>query len=409
MAVYEYVALDERGKRTRGIIDADSRQAARRRLREMGLHPTGVNETDEVAVTAERQLTVGSLTKLRRPISAEVCLVTRQLSVLLEAGMQLVEALSCVLDQIDHPRLTKVVYDVRERVRQGATFADALAAHPKVFSELYTNMVRAGESSGALDIILARLADYLENQARLAGRIKSALFYPALVVVLGTGIVGFLMAVVVPRISEMFARMGQQLPAMTKMLMAASEFTHHYWYVVVAAVVVAIIGMRRYVKTDTGRSLWHRLLLQLPLFGELALKLAVSRFARTLGTLLEGGLSMLGALTIVEGLVRNAVIETAIEDTQEAVRSGQDLAGPLRRSEVFPPMLIHMVALGERSGQLEKMLLKVADTYDEDVDTTVNTMVSLLEPIMIIAMGLVVGFIVLAVLLPIFDMSQNIR
>jgi len=405
MAVYEYVALDERGKRTRGIVDADSQQAARRRLREMGLHPTGVKEADETAA-ADRSVSLGM--KLRRPISAEVCLVTRQLSVLLEAGMQLVEALTCVLDQIDHPRLTKVVYDVRERVRQGATFADALAAHPKIFNDLYVNMVRAGEKSGALDIILGRLADFLEKQARLASRVKSASVYPVLMIVLGGLIVMFLMAVVVPRISEMFVRMNQQLPTVTRMLMTTSDFVRGQWYIITAVVVMGVVGVRRYISSESGRRVWHRTMLRLPLFGELALKMAVSRFARTLGTLLEGGLSMLGALTIVQALVRNAVLETAIEDTQEAVRSGQDLSGPLRRAEVFPPMLTHMVSLGERSGQLEKMLLKVADTYDEDVDTTVNTLVGLLEPAMIIIMGAIVGFIVLAVLLPIFNMSQNI-
>jgi len=405
MAVYEYVALDQRGKRTRGIVDADSRQSARHRLREMGLHPTGVKETDETAA-ADRSVSLHM--KLRRPISAEVCLVTRQLAVLIEAGMQLVEALTCVLDQIDHPRLTKVVYDVRERVRQGATFADALAVHPKVFNDLYVNMVRAGEKSGALDTILARLADFLENQARLASRIKSASVYPVLMIVVGSMIVMFLMAVVIPRISEMFVRMNQQLPAVTRMLMTASDFVRDQWYIITAVVVMAVVGARRYVRSESGRRAWHRTLLRLPLFGELALKMAVSRFARTLGTLLEGGLSILGSLSIVQALVRNAVIETAIEDTQEAVRSGQDLAGPLRRAEVFPPMLTHMVSLGERSGQLEQMLLKVADTYDEDVDTTVNTLVGLLEPAMIIVMGVVVGFIVLAVLLPIFNMSQNI-
>ena len=405
MAVYEYLALDERGKRTRGIIDADSQQAARRRLREMGLHPTGVTETSETA-TAERD--VRTAMKLRRPIAAEVCLVTRQLAVLLEAGMQLNEALGCILDQIDHPRFTKVVYDVRERVRQGATFADALAAHPRVFNELYVNMVRAGEKSGALDIILARLADYLDNQARLARRVRSASVYPALMTVFGGLIVTFLMAVVVPKISEMFTRMNQQLPAVTRMLIATSNFLHNYWYIVAALAAVLVIGLRRYVHTESGRRRWHRFVLRIPMFGELTLKMAVSRFARTLGTLLEGGLSMLGALGIVQGLVRNAVLESAIEDTQDAVRGGQALAGPLRRAEVFPPMLTHMVSLGERSGQLERMLIKVADTYDEEVDATVNTLVSLLEPAMIIVMGFVVGFIVLAVLLPIFDMSQSI-
>jgi len=322
--------------------------------------------------------------------------------------MQLIEALSCVLEQIDHPRLTKVVYDVRERVRQGSTFADALAAHPKEFSELYVNMVRAGEKSGSLDIILARLADYLENQAKLIGRLRSALIYPILMVMFGGGIVSFLMGYIVPKIAEMFQRTNQKLPPVTEILMSISGFIRHEWYIIVFGTLAAIVGIRTYMRTETGRKTWHKLQLRLPLFGELALKMAVSRFARTLGTLLEGGISMLGALSIVKGLVRNAVLEAAIEETEESVRKGQSLVSPLRRAEVFPPMLLHMVALGERSGQLEKMLIKVADTYDEDVDTTVNALVSLVEPLLIIAMGIVVAFIVMAVLLPIMDLSANV-
>lgn len=405
MAVYEYVALDERGKKARGIVDADSLQGARRRLRDMGLHPTGVKETAKTEET-ERGMSVNI--RLRRPIAREVCLVTRQLAVLLEAGMQLIEALSCVLEQIDHPRLTKVVFDVRERVRQGSTFADALSQHPRVFGDLFVNMVRAGETSGSLEIVLARLADYLENQARLVGRLRSAMVYPALMVIFGGGIVVFLMAVVVPRISEMFTRTNQQLPGVTKLLMDISNFIQHQWYIGAFVVVVVVMAARKYVQTEAGREVWHKTLLHMPLFGELTLKMAVSRFARTLGTLLEGGISMLGSLSIVRGLVRNAVLENAIDDTEESVRKGQGLTGPLRRSDEFPPMLLHMTALGERSGQLEKMLIKVADTYDEDVETAVETLVSLLEPVLIICMGIVVAFIVMAVLLPIMDLSDNV-
>ncbi len=405
MAVYDYVALDTLGKEATGIIDADSPPAARRKLRDHGLFPQKIKEVKE-AEAGTREISLRGV--LGGTIEMEVALATRQLAVLLEAGMPLVEGLGCLVEQVESPRLRKVLFDVRERVSQGSTFADALAAHKRIFMELYANMVEAGESSGALEVILFRLGDFLESQIRLKNRIKSAMVYPCVMMFMGSVIVIFLMGFVVPKVSEVFDQFQRDLPVMTEVLISTCDFIRAYWWLVLLLVFGAVMTIRQYKKTAKGRRWWDGLVLRLPTVGSLALKLSVARFARTLGTLVQSGLPMLTALDIVKRIVANAVIEEAIEDAKKGVRKGEDLATPLRASKVFPPILIHMVALGEKSGQLESMLVKVADSYEEEVDMTVNTLVSLLEPLMVMVMGVFVGFMVLAILLPIFDLSQAV-
>ena len=405
MAVFEYQALSARGRGVTGIIEADSPAAARRRLREQGLHPVSVGESVAAGIAA-RQVRLRTL--IRRSAAQEVNLVTRQLAVLLEAGMPIVDALSAVLEQVDTPRLERVIHEVRDNVKQGATLGDALAAHPKEFSDLYVNMVRAGESSGALETVLFRLAEYLENQMRVASRIKSALAYPAIMCTFGLVTISFLMGFVVPKISEVFDSFGKALPTVTRVLISTCNLMRSYWWAGLIGLIAVAWGLNRYVKTSAGRRRWDWLQLNVPVFGDLSRKLAMSRFSRTLGTLIEGGLPMMPALDIVKRIVQNGILEDAVDEARKAVRRGQDLATPLKESGLFPPMLVHMVALGERSGQLEKMLLRVADAYEEEIQTKVDTLMTLLEPVIVVVMGLFVAFLVLAILLPIFDISQGI-
>jgi general secretion pathway protein F len=322
--------------------------------------------------------------------------------------MPLVDALSAILEQIDAPRLDRVVHEVRDNVRQGATLGDALAAHPKEFTDLYVNMVRAGESSGALEAVLFRLADHAENQIRVAKRIKSALVYPVVMCVFGLGIVAFLMGFVIPKISQVFESFGKDLPGITTFLIGTCNFIREYWWVGIVVLAGLALGLRQYIGTPSGRRRWDWLRLNAPVFGDLSRKLSVSRFARTLGTLVEGGLPMMAALDIVERVVQNVIIEEAVDEARKAVRRGHDLAMPLRESGLFSPMLVHMVALGERSGQLEKMLIRVADASEEEAQTKIDTLMTLLEPVIIIVMGLFVAFLVMAILLPILDMSQGL-
>ena len=406
MGVFEYQALSAAGREITGIIEADSPSAARRRLREQGLHPVRVGESAATGL-AGRGVRLRGI--FRKSHAEEVSLITRQLAVLLEAGMPIVDALSAVLEQVDTPRLDRVIHEVRDRVRQGATLADALGTHPKEFSDLYVNMVRAGESSGALEPILFRLAEYLENQVRVAHRIKSALAYPAIMTVFGFAVITFLIGFVIPKISQVLYGLGKKLPRITTVLVTTCSLIRNYWWVGLIFLAVLVFGFRQYIKTPGGKRRWDWVRLNAPVFGDLSRTLAMSRFARTLGTLVQGGLPMIGALDIVKTIVQNVILEDAVEEAKKAVRRGQDLATPLKESGLFPPMVIHMVALGERSGQLEKMLLRVADAYEEDVETNVNTLMSLLEPAIIIVMGVFVAFLVLSIMLPILDMSQGFK
>jgi general secretion pathway protein F len=406
MPVFEYVAINNASKRVKGVLDAETAQSARAKLREMQLMPVEVGETGRVTKPA-RELNLADF--FSRPKTSDIALLTRQLAVLLQAGMPLVDALNAVLEQIENKALTRVVYQIKETISEGAALSSSLAQHHRYFPQLYVNMVKAGESSGALEVVLFRLAEYMEKQLTLRRKVISALLYPALMTVVGFSVLFFLLTYIIPTITKIFLQINRALPTPTVILISVSTFMRTYWLAIFALIIVAVIVINRYLKTEAGGAVWDRLKLRLPIFGKLNRKLAVARFARTLGTLTQSGVNLMDSMEIVKSIVNNRIIAQAIGRAQEDVRKGEDLAGSLRRSAVFPPVVIHMVALGERSGQLEDMLMKVADTYDEEVDTTLLGLVSLLEPLMIVFMATIVGFIVLAVLLPIFDINQIVH
>jgi general secretion pathway protein F len=406
MPIFEYIAISSASKRVRGMLDADNAPAARAKLREMGLLPVEVGE----AVQAVKPVREASLTEvLSRPTAHDVALFTRQVAVLLQAGMPLVGALEAVLEQIENKALIRIVFQIKESISEGVALSTALARHSRSFPPLYVNMVKAGESSGALEIVLFRLADYMEKQLALRRRVSSALLYPALMSVVGFGVLFFLMTYIVPTITKIFSQVNRALPGPTVALIKISAFLHGYWWAMAALLALVFVVLNRYLKTEAGGAWWDRLKLMVPVFGTLNRKMAVARFARTLGTLTQSGVSLMDSLEIVKSIVNNRVIARAIGDAQEDVRRGEDLASSLKRSAVFPPVVTHMVALGERSGELEAMLIRVADTFDEEVDTALAGIVSLLEPALIVAMAVVVGFIVLAMLLPIFDMNRIVQ
>lgn len=414
MAIYDYKAITKAGKTTKGVIDADSPAVARRKLREQDLFPTdmtevaGVKTAATVAVADRPALDEPKGFVFGRVPTRDLALMTRQFGVLLKAGMPLVEALTALLEMTPRPRLKKAIYDVRDKVKSGSTLADALARHPRIFSQLYSNMVRAGEAGGALEQVLQRLADIEEHQAKLKGQIKSAIAYPAFMGVVALGIVTFLMLVIVPRITQIFEKQKQELPTITKVMVTFSHVVGHYWWLIICIIGVLFFLWRLWVRTERGRMKWDRIKLKLPVYGSLLIKLISARFARTLGTMLESGLTMMNSLDVVKTVIGNKPIEESMADVKAGVRRGRDLAQPLRDTGFFPPMLIHMIELGQRSGQIEDMLLRVAETYDDDVRLATEAMVGLLEPIIIIFMGVVVGFLVLAILLPILSMSRNI-
>jgi len=407
MPVYSYVGLSPEGKNITGIIDAESARAARLKLRRSGVFPTEVNESTAEASSPRASRSLNRL--FERVSPQELAVVTRQLSTLVSAGLPLVDCLSALIDQVDSERLKSMLTQTRERVNEGSSLADALHEHPKVFSDLYVNMVRAGEASGALDVVLLRLADYTESTATLRSKLRSALTYPAIMLVFGGLILFFLLSYVVPKITRLFLESKQVLPLPTRVLMAVSGMLATWWPVLLVLLVATLFALRYYVRTPSGRARYDLWVLTVPVFGKLSQKIAVARFSRTLSTLLRSGIGLLPSLDIVKNIVDNKVLFDATEAARDAIREGQSIAPPLKKSGIFPPLMIHMIAVGEKSGQLEEMLFKTAETYEAEVDTTIATLTTLLQPVMTIFMGSVVLFIVLSILLPIFQMSQLVH
>jgi general secretion pathway protein F len=404
MAVFEYRGFLADGRATKGIVDAESAKAARAKLRRDGVFPTEVRE-EAAGVRPGLAIPVGRRRVRRRVSTADLAVTTRQLATLVGAAVPLVDSLRALAEQVEHPALKPVLTRVRERVNEGASLADALGEHPRIFSPLYVNRVRSGEASGALDVVLLRLADFTEAQARLRGRILAASIYPVIMVVVGTGILTYLLAAVVPQITRVFEEQRVALPWVTVALLAVTDFLRAYWWLLVLGIALAALALDRYRRTAKGREALDRLKLRLPVLGRVARMTAVSRFTRTLATLLAAGVPMLKALDIVANIVNNRVLAAAVEAARGRVAEGESLSEPLRRSGLFPPIVTHMVAVGERSGELEAMLEKVADAYDEEVETRIVALTALLQPVMILAMAGAVLFIVLAILLPIIDMN----
>lgn len=409
MPVYEYTALDTSGKNLNGIIDADSAVVARQKLRGSGKFPV---EVKEVSVSSPRGLPSGPFSVsglFKRVKPGEISVMTRQLSILLAAGVPLVGALDALGSQITNSLLKKIVAQIKDSVNEGNSLAFSLSQHPRSFSNIYMNMVRAGEASGSLDVVLARLAEYGEHQHALRGRFKAALAYPVFMSLIGSMVLFFLIAFVVPNITQVFSDMHQTLPLPTVVLITVSSFLKSFWWIVVLVCVGLVIAVKKFIKTSRGHYIWDKIKLRIPVLGNINQKIALARFARTLGTLLESGVQLLAGLDIVRNIVNNSLIAEAIDNATEEIEAGKSLAVPLGRSRWFPPITVQMISVGEQSGELEAMLDKIADTYEKEVESQIMAMTSMLEPIMILAMGVVVGFIVVSILLPIFEMNQMIR
>ena len=408
MPVYEYTALDGSGKNVSGIIDADSPVAARQRLRGKGVFPVEVKET----TSKPKDLRPGSVSVsalLKRVKPGEVSIATRQLATLLGAGVPLVASLEGLVSQITNPVLKKMMAEIKESVNEGNSLAYALADYPRVFSGVYVNMVRAGEASGSLDVVLDRLADLGEHQHALRNRFRAALTYPVFMFFIGTVVLFFLITFVIPKITPVFEETHQTLPVPTVLLIGASDFLKSFWWVILIAAAMGAIVLGQLKKTPKGQYVWDEAKLRMPVFGPINRKIALARFARTLGSLLQGGVPLISALQIVRNVVNNVLIADVIDGAVEEIQAGKDLASPLGQSRWFPSIVIQMIAVGEQSGELESMLGKVADTYEREVAAQIMAMTSLLEPVMILIMGLIVLFIVVSILLPIFEMNQMIR
>jgi general secretion pathway protein F len=403
MALFNYSGFNSEGRKVKGSCEGNGQRAVMASLRKQGIFASEV-------VAASRQQKQHRLLRWRSPqVPVEdLATATRQLATLLGAGLVLDEAIQTVAGQLERPLLATVLNRVREAVVQGEALHLALAAEVRIFPTIYLSMVEVGENSGTLDQALSNLADLLEDQARLRSRITAAMAYPLLMVLVGGGVLLFLVSFVLPKVTIMLVELDQVLPLPTRLLIAGSDLLRNYSWLIISLLIVALLIANRWASREKGRLILDRWRLKLPLLGRLNQLIATSRFSRTLATLLGGGQPLLRALEITGKLLDNLVLQQAIERSGRQVREGASLAAPLQKENIFPPMLIQMIAVGERSGELEQMLRRVAETCDQQIEMSINRMLALLEPVMILLMGGAVGFIVLAILLPIFQASQSL-
>ncbi len=407
MPVFAYKGVNAAGRSIQGFVDADSARTARSRLRRDGVFLTELDEETGEAAPGERATRFPRLT-FRRISALDLALTTRQLSTLIAAGIPLVSALGALTEQVENKRLKGILGGVRDRVNEGASLADALAqAGP--FSDLFVGMVRAGETSGALETVLARLADYLEGQVRLRNKVGSILIYPAVMFGFAMVVVAALVTVVLPQITGLLMSMNQELPIYTRAIIGVSNFARGWWWAILAGSAAAAVLLSGAIRTERGRRAWDRLKLDLPVAGRVVRLVAISRFTRTLSTLLAGGIPIVRALDVSKHVANNAILGDAVDAARTSLTEGATLAAPLRGSGEFPPMVVHMVDVGERSGELEAMLAKVADTYDEQVETSVTRLTALLEPVLILIMVGIVLVIILAILAPMLQLTRSLQ
>ena len=406
MPVYAYRGLSAAGDSVAGVVDADNARNARSKLRTRGIFPTEISEERE---RRERSLRSWFPALRVRIPAIELALLTRQLGTLLGAGVQLVDALATLSEQSNRPAVKRILSQVRERVREGSPLADALAVHDRVFSALYVGMVRAGETAGALEVVLDRLADYAERQNEFLAKVRGALTYPFIMMVVGAGIMTFLVSYVVPQVATIFRQSQAALPLATRLLIGLSNLMTNYWIVILAVLAGIVAAGGFLLSTTGGRRLYDRAVLRLPYIGPTVIRIICARFARTLATLLNSGVQLLPALDAVKRVVNNSLLAEAIEHSRDTIREGQGMAQTLAQSKLFPPLLIEMIRVGERSGELEQMLERVADAYEREVATWLAQIATVLEPIMTLVMAAGIVFMMLAVLMPIFQLNQLMR
>ena len=426
MPKYNYVALDQKGNETKGSIEVGSQNEAIGRVKEMGLFPTKITESEKEDKGA------GKKGKAKAPapkskggkkgISINIKIpglgggvkpkvlttFTRQLATLVDAGLPLLRGLRVLEKQERNANLKSILSQLAASIEGGSTFSEALAQHPKVFNRLFVNMVKAGELGGVLEVVLKRLAEFSEKAQKIKGKVKAALFYPMAVLIVAIGIMILLMCFVVPKFKDVFAGMGVKMPEFTLLVMAISDIIKNNILATMGGVVVVVILFMLFIKTKFGRLMWDKFQLKMPAIGPVISKVAISRFTRTLGTLVSSGVPILQALIIVRETAGNVVIANAVNKVHESVKEGETITAPLEGSNVFPPMVISMVDVGEQTGALPEMLMKIADNYDEEVDNAVAAMTSLLEPIMIVFLAVIVGSIVIAMFLPLIQLMESV-
>ena len=407
MAVFQWQGIDASGKDVKGIRDADNPRLLRVVLRREGILATAIEEEGVARTRMRREIDFAGF--FQRVSVEDIALITRQLATLLRSGVPLVEGLSAIIEQVEQPKLSSALTQTRDKVNEGTSLADALRAHPTIFEDLYVNMVAAGESSGTLDAVLDRLADHLDAAAELRTKVSSALAYPAFMVVFGVAVLALLMVVVVPKVTSIFEGFNATLPWYTRLLILISDTVANFWWLLALVFGGAVYFFRRWKASPNGRKTWDTRVLSFPIAGQLVLMIAVARFSRTLSTLLSSGVPVLAALDITRNVLGNVKLMQVVEDARASIREGESIAAPLKRSGAFPPIVTQMIAIGERSGQLEQMLVHVAVAYERQVDARLGALTSLLGPLMIVVMGAMAGSIALAVLLPLMQINEFVQ
>jgi general secretion pathway protein F len=402
MPIFAYKGMDKTGKEIKNTINVDSIVTAKQRVKSMGIMLIDIREQK-----AQNTAAGGSLFRFGGSVPVEdLAMMTRQLATLIKAKIQIVEALAALTDQVDNANLRLVLSDLKQKVNEGASLAKALQDHSKVFNSIYINMVEAGEASGTLEIVLVRLADFTESQVKLKGKIKGAMTYPVIMGVFGFVMMNVIFIFVIPKIAKIFLSMKKELPFITQVCIWISNFLVNYWWLVIVMILATIYVVTKYIHTKKGESRWHSLQLKLPVLGMMVKMINVSRFCSTLGTLMNSGVPILTALTIVKNLIPNVHMKDAVEKARISVSEGASIAAPLIQSGYFPPLVTHMIKLGERSGELEPMLKIISENYEDQVQSKISGLTSVLEPIMMICLGTAIGFIVFAVVIPMMNMNQ---
>ncbi len=415
MPVFAYEAINNDAQKVKGDVTADSKDQAIKLIQEKGLRPTRLQMQKDAPAKRAVPGVEQAAPKKKGPLfkggvkTAEIVTFTTQLSTLQDAGLPIVRSLNILEEQQKPGRLKDELEAISEEVEQGSTFSEALSKYPKSFNKLYISMVKAGEAGGVLDVILRRLAGFMEKSQKLRKKVKGALIYPVAVITVAAAILVVIMLFVVPAFEKMFADIGQSLPAPTQLLLSTSQAIQTYWFLLPGIPILLVFSMKMVARTERGGRALDAFKLKMPVFGNIIKKSSVARFCRTLGTLIASGVPILEALRIVRDAVGNVIISNAIEDVHSSIREGDTIADPLRASGIFDELLVNMIDVGEETGELDKMLMKIADNYEMDVDVAVEGMSSLLEPVLIVGMGLVVGFIVVSLFLPLVSIIKNIQ
>lgn len=402
MATFQYVAKDQEAKTLKGKIAADNKAMVVEELRKRKLTIVSVEETKEKGAAGKGTF------RSKRVRGEEIVIFSRQLSTMVDAGIPIVQGLDALQEQITHPLFKKTIANIRDDIQHGSSLYAAFNKHSTVFDTLFVNMVRVGETGGVLSTVLDRISSYLEKTLRLKRKVKGAMTYPIVVISMAIIITVVLLVKVVPTFTGIYASFNAELPAMTQMLINVSNALKHYLLLIIGVLFLTFILLARWYKTDRGRLLIDKSILKMPIIGDILRKVAISRFTRTLATLIQSGVPILESLDIVGKTIGNRVLELVVEDVRDTVREGESIASPLSKSDVFPPMVTRMIAIGEKSGQMEKMLTKIAEFYDDQVDAAVESLTSIIEPLIIGILGVIIGFIVIALFMPILTITQII-